>query len=403
MDIPAITTEFAYRAPVVMPQSSSEYYPSPEEELDTDISDLEIEEAGVAFPYNDKPIPKQEEKSFKEKFSENIWYKARIGGKCLLVSSCLFAVMVLAFECILFALFARNLDTMRVNKPEATNAIWRSGKRNAVATYLALYIYAEIYQVLYSLLILYTKSVYHLVTYNIFLGAMAVYSGIQYYELRNTLLFDLTYDSWQTACTAFSVVVICLSCLACLIQLLNARYLWKIFIKSTGEKVGNKSSMVHANTAFNLNRNAIILGVFFFPAFTLQFAVIVLQRNDPEFIITIVILALSYFVLLLSDYCAVREKPAGLLLVFLAYLCGLAYLSFKLYRLFTRYVSIPGKRSLIAFDIFCMVLLLWLLVLLAAVWYYFGNGIKEIYSSNYRLTRKEADTSKTSTTSFSDL
>ncbi len=387
-----------------MRQDSPEFYPrAEEEELDTDISDLEIEENAEAFPYNDKPTPNQERKSFKENFSEKIWYKARIGGKCFLISSFLFAVMVLAFECILFALFAKHLDSMRVDKPEAVNATWRSEKRSAVATYLALYIYAEIYQVLYSMLILYTKSVYHLVTYIIFLCAMAVYSGIQYYELKNTLLYDLTYDSWETACTAFSIVVICLSCIACLVQAANAKYLWKIFIKSTGEKVGNKSSIVHANIAFNLNRNSLILGVFFFPAFTLQFAVIVLQRDDPEFVVTIVILALSYFVLLLSDFCAVKENLYGLVLVLIAYLGGLAYLTFKLYRLFTRYVSIPGKRSLIAFDIFCMLLLLWLLILLFAVRYYFGNGIKDIYRSNYQFRKKTTDACSTSTTSFNDI
>ena len=81
-----------------MRQDSPEFYPrAEEEELDTDISDLEIEENAEAFPYNDKPTPNQERKSFKENFSEKIWYKARIGGKCFLISSFLSSSTTLTF------------------------------------------------------------------------------------------------------------------------------------------------------------------------------------------------------------------------------------------------------------------------------------------------------------------
>ncbi|QPG73591.1 hypothetical protein FOA43_000903 [Brettanomyces nanus] len=255
--------------------------------------------------------------------------------------------------------------------------------KNAVATYLALYIYAEIYQVIFTVIILYTKNIYHLISYLIFLCAMAVYSGIQFYELKNTLFFGLLYSSWERFCKAFSIIVIVLSCIVCLVQAVNV---WKMriqFLKATGEKVSNNPKLIRADIIFNLHRNALIIAAFFFPAFTLQFAVIVLDKTDPEFVITIVILGLSYLVLILADYCAARKYSWGLYAVLLAYMGAMSYLAFKIYRMFTWYSMIPGRRSLIAFDIFCIILLIWMSLLTVLVKWNF-NSLK-------RVNRQESD------------
>lgn len=367
-----------------MPESLPDYCQPIEEGSGSDVSDLIIPDSRPATAYPEENAqPKQESKSLKTRLDSKLWIPGDFWERFLLFSSFLSAFLLLFFECFIFGLFTKHIDNMQVDRPEAVDYDWRTKKRNAVATYLALYIYAEIYQLIYTCVIFYTKNIYHLVAYFFFLCAMAVYSGIQYYELKNTLFYNLNYDHWQTTCKAFSIVVIALSCAICVIQATSLYNLRSRFVKLTGEKVGNRTSLIHSNIIFNLHRTALIMGVFFFPAFTLQFAVIVLSKSDPEFIITIIILALSYLILLLADYSAVREYIWGFMIVIPAYMAGMAYLAFKLYRLFTRYVGIPGRRSLVAFDIFCIVLLLWLMILTPVIIYDFGRGLKQIYSSDY--------------------
>ncbi|VEU21665.1 DEKNAAC102215 [Brettanomyces naardenensis] len=367
-----------------------------DEELSTDVSDVELGDQSDTAPSVLEPSqPKEQRQSFFARLRLRIWQNDGFWGKVLLITSISSAIVILAFECFLFGLFAKNIDSIQPDRPQAVDASWKIGKRNAVATYLALYIYAEIYQVMFTLLILYTKNIYHLLSYLVFLCAMAVYSGIQFYELNYTLLYNLLSDStWEKACKGIAIAVIAVSCLVCVIQGINARKLRIAFIKITGEKVGNRTSLINSNIVFNLHRNALIVTGFFLTAFTLQFAVIVLNKNDPEFAITIVVLALSYLIIVLADYGAVREKSIFLYLSFIAYMGGLAYLIFKLYRLFTRYATMPGKRSLVAFDIFCILLVIWLMVLSVLVRLNFGKGLKTIYEGNYHFARGEAEETK---------
>ncbi|GMG24538.1 unnamed protein product [Ambrosiozyma monospora] len=307
--------------------------------------------------------------------------------KSFLLVSMVFAVLILTLEAFLFGVYLANIGSINYIKDDGKDTHnnsheWVVTKRNAVATYLALYIYAEIYQVVLALITIYTRNIYHLVSSVGFLAAMCAYSGVQYSELHKTLI-NAEHQNWQTICQAISIAIIVIAVVLVINQAAIAWQLKDIFIQHTGEKTGMNTNLIKANMFFNLHRNAVILSFFFFPAFTLQFIVIALKRNDPEFIITVIVLVLSLFLLLLADFCATRELLFPLLVLIVFYLGAIAYLLFKLIRLFTKYANQPGKRSLVVFDIFTLLLAFWLATITVVVISNFGKGLKKLYANNY--------------------
>ncbi|GME85548.1 unnamed protein product [Ambrosiozyma monospora] len=285
--------------------------------------------------------PKQQSLSRWAKFLQNVWFNDNAWMKSYLLVSMIFAVLILTLEAFLFGVYLANIGSINyINDPdEDTNNYdhnWVVTKRNAVATYLALYIYAEIYQVVLALITIYTRNIYHLVSSVGFLVAMCAYSGVQYSELHKTLI-NAEHQTWETVCQGISIAIIVIAIVLVINQAAIAWQLKDIFIQHTGEKTGMNTNLIKANMFFNLHRNAVLLSFFFFPAFTLQFIVIALKKSDPEFIITVIVLVLSLVLLVLADFCATRELLFPLVVLIVFYLAGIAYLLFKLVRLFTNY------------------------------------------------------------------
>ncbi|ODV87181.1 hypothetical protein CANARDRAFT_5735 [[Candida] arabinofermentans NRRL YB-2248] len=357
-------------------------------EVYSTIFDLN-EQAYVERLFKEGFKPHQKDKSIIRKFSDNVWKNGNAWNKIFLINSVISAVVILALEALIFAVYIQNMKSN----------VWNRAKYNAVAVYLALYIYAEIYQVVFTLIALSTSNVYHLYSAVLFLGAMAVYSGIQLHELDETLLSGLSGRFTRHTIQALSITVTVCSCVACVVQLIVSKMLFHKFKQATGEKVGNNFKLIQANMAFNLHRDCVILGYFFFPAFTLQFIVILVKKSDPEFTITVVVLALTFVILVLADYSATRELVIGMVLTIVCYLAGIAYLVFKLYRLTSGFYHSPGKRSLIAFDVFSLILIAVLIVISLIVTNNFGKGMKKINKNNYTFGSSKSHTFESDTES----
>ncbi|KAG7695393.1 hypothetical protein KL951_003835 [Ogataea haglerorum] len=384
---------------------------------------LQAPEKNMAFDGpKEHNIEKELEKTFWRKFRENVVDNDNAWIKLFLFASSISAIVILALECTICALFFSSFRLIESNNDDfnpilAIYGYYRSylkQKRYAMGAYLALYIYAELYQILTTFIILYTRNVYHLASSILFLAAMAIYAGIQYNEINMTItsfatysqLFTSTFDAFGSGTAAakvhiknLSIAVIILACSVCVIQLAIGLKLKDKFQKFTGEAIGNSRKMIYANTVFNLHRDALLLALFFAPGYFLQAVIIAPNKSDAEFRLTLAALVLSVFVIFGADYSTSREKKITSAFFSLCCTVGLGFIIFKIVRLYLRYHSasqgIPGRQSVVAFGVITTAILLCLMVLLLQVIRNFGLGLFEIYAGNYNWLRPAHGGSRT--------
>ncbi|CDK24328.1 unnamed protein product [Kuraishia capsulata CBS 1993] len=370
---------------------SREYYE--EENDDEQDEERSLTDDDEEEYYVDDQVQTVIRASFVDRLCAKTWPHTFIKHLFFFVSW-LSAVLVLALQCYIFGVYTREHTRGHDFYGEDEHS-HSEGKSRGVATYLGLFIFAEIYQVVATVLVFISSSVLHLYSLVIFLGAMAIYCGIQYHELQVTLIPDLT-GNWAAATEGASIAVIAVSCVTCIIQFCIS-YFWL-----TDQLGGLSAFDVGLNVKiqrkvmyFHLHRTALFLCAFFFPAFALQFILILISRSDVEFALTIVVMPVSMVVLWFADFCAVRRSKKGLSLCLFVYACGAAYVVFKLVRLYHKYPSdLPGRRSLIAFGIFTLVLLACLAVITILVMSS-GDDLKGIIVGYRRLPGYESKQSKT--------
>ncbi|KAH3666542.1 hypothetical protein OGAPHI_003539 [Ogataea philodendri] len=372
---------------------------------------LNAPEKNMAFDDpKERNLEKELERTFWRKFRENVVDNDDTWIKLFLILSCLSAIITLAIECAICGLFMDRFKLLATGTNDynpilAVYGYYRSflkQKRYAMGAYLALYIYAELYLVIMTLIVLYTRNVYHLMSSVLFLAAMAIYSGIQYNEITTTItsfntynqLFTSTTDAFQSGVEqatrkikGLSIAVIVIASLACLVQSAIGYKLKDKFQQFTGEAVGNNRKMIYANTVFNLHRDALLLALFFAPGYFLQSVIIAPNKSDAEFGLTIAALVLSFLVVFGADFCTSREKKLPSTFFSACCTIGLGFIVFKIVRVYLRYPSngqdLPGRKSVVAFGVITAVLLLCLMILLLQVIRNFELGLYSIYAGNY--------------------
>ncbi|ODV82631.1 hypothetical protein CANARDRAFT_30674 [[Candida] arabinofermentans NRRL YB-2248] len=378
-----------------------------------------LQNTGDVYAFNDpeqRNEGKELAKSFWKKFSDNVWNNDNTWVKAFLIVSCFATLVILAIECAIFGLFMVRFD-YDIGKNDIFNPInaiygfyryYLKQKRRAMAAYLALYIYAEVYQAFMTLVVLYTRNVFHLTSCILFLIAMAIYSGIEYNELENTITNINAYSKlFETATSTFnehtgnassainglSIVVIVISALSCLILAFIGYKLRSSFKQTAGETIGNNNKLITANVIFNFHRDALLLAFFFCPGFFLQAIIIAPDKSDAEFGLSIAGLVLSFIVILTSDFYASREMKLGTIFSNAWFVLGLALIIVKLVRIYTRYSDedLPGRQSVVAFGVITALLLVGLIILSSLVVKNFGLGLYQIYSRNYNWLSKAKD------------
>lgn len=118
---------------------------------------------------------------------------------------------------------------------------------------------------------------------------------------------------------------------------------------------------------------------FFFLGFIVQFVVVVADKNDPEFALTIVTIPITILILLLAAFFTRRENKIGMVCIIVLYFGGLSYFIFKLVRIYQ-----PGhkqnyeavRRSLTAFAVITILLILLTITNAIVCIRNFGKGLK---------------------------
>lgn len=268
------------------------------------------------------------------------------------------AFCILACEAYMYA--AINIHKANLNSEDSYAEL---------SIYLALFIFAAIYQVLLSVVGLRTKNMLLLAGLCMFYACMVIYTGIQYDEVKKVLGSDMA-AVWRQATRATNIATI-----AVLAATLVAHVLILYFVLQKNvkwfryKKIGGDFGIRRMYSVFQIHRTLLIFDFFFFVGFTIQFLVIMVKdKLSVEFILTVCVLPLTILLLLAADIAGSREWVVLSVATVVVFFGGIVYVLFKMVRLYTKYTSaflltihpgdyFPGRKSLLTFGILTLLLL----------------------------------------------
>ena len=135
---------------------------------------------------------------------------------------------------------------------------------------------------------------------------------------------------------------------------------------------------------------------FFFLAFTVQFLVVVENTSNVELALTAAALVITFIILFLAAWWVRRESVAGMIVVIIVYFIALGYFLFKLIRMYAADAARiddykPARKSLTAFAVLTILLLLVTIVIACVCTHNFNKGLKP-HVNNSAVESKSAGT-----------
>lgn len=120
---------------------------------------------------------------------------------------------------------------------------------------------------------------------------------------------------------------------------------------------------------------------FFFLAFTVQFLVVVENTTKLEQALTAAALVVTFFLLFLAAWWVRRESFAGMISIIIVYFICMGYFLFKLIRMYVADINRqedykPARKSLTAFAILTILLLICTIVTACLCTHNFNKGLK---------------------------
>lgn len=314
----------------------------------------------------------------------------KVSARIFFIISIVSAILILVFEIYMYAV-------INVHKIKIGSDI----KYKEISIYLALFIFASIFQVFITWVGLRSKNMLLLLTLCLFYACMLIYTGIQYQEISEFVSVVLS-GNWKTATRAMNIATIVVLAVTMLVQAylilghLNSYVNWFSF-KTIGGDIRTKRFY----QVFQIHRSLLIFGFFFFLAFTIQFLIIMSNNlKKVEFILTVIVLPLTIILLIASDYFIAKEILVCSIFCLIIYFGGIAYVLFKMIRLYTKYTSaysisvkpgvyFPGRNSLITFGVITLLFLVGIVTTEITLMINFNKGLKQIVGSpNYRIFSK---------------
>ncbi|CAI5759316.1 unnamed protein product [Candida verbasci] len=305
-------------------------------------------------------------------------------SKLFLLISIISATLIILFEAYMFAV-------LNIHKHDIYDA-----KYIEISIYLALFIFAGVYQIIVSLIAIYSTNLLLLVFLMLFYGSMMIYTGVQYYEMSSKITMILKGD-WSKISYGLNIATIGVIGLTLVLQSFVVYFGLKRYVSwFTFKKIGADFKLKRIYKVFQIHRSVLLLDFFFFVGFTVQFLIIMVNKKDSqEFILTIIVLPLTIITLLISDISTTREWYYGTILVVCIFTCGIIFVLFKLIRMYTKNTSayglalttggyFLGKNSLLIFGIITSILLVTTIILEIWVTFNYNKGLLNFVNSNYK-------------------
>ncbi|KAK9233920.1 hypothetical protein V1525DRAFT_436107 [Lipomyces kononenkoae] len=302
--------------------------------------------------------------------------------------------IVLAFEGYVFGQFEANIsaDIGAAQRQDSNTVV--------IPTYLALFIFGEIFQVVVAWDSLRLKNTIQAIMLCLFNAAMLVYAGIQYeqiqqatYTLSNMQLTDnsnayvLGGSTWGDM-KPFLIAIIGVIGVGGFIMSYICFQLYREFGWTIYKQIGADLRMKHRYLAYQIFMSLLKFDFVFFLGFTIQFVVIILQRKDIEFALTIAVIPCTIIGLLLTAMIVRHELYYGMISMIFLFFAGMAYFLFKLVRMYQpsqAYKYVAARKSLTIFAVITLFLIIVTIINAIVCTRNFGKGLKQyVYKSSRR-------------------
>ncbi|KAJ3291725.1 hypothetical protein HK104_005863 [Borealophlyctis nickersoniae] len=305
-------------------------------------------------------------------------------GKLTLFAVLIEAITVIILESVVAAIFWKYYNP--------GEAIGVGGATRGVPVYLIIFIIAQLFQIVLCWDAVWHKNTIQIVGFVAFNLCVCAYSIFQYSQMigivNNSAAALLEHDK-QTLQAVLIVIPIVVAVFEAMFLFfafkLYLEFGWKIY-----KKIGADPKMRNMYRVYQIFLMLLKLDVFFVSGFGVQFLVLVIHSNDPEFALTIAALPIMMIILVLAVYGVRREDKWIMGLFCVGLVLAMAYFIFKLARIYTRQDDPrykDTKNYLTFFASLSLAVVLGTLVNAILCYRNFGRGLKQhIMSSSSNVT-----------------
>jgi len=284
------------------------------------------------------------------------------------------AALVLAFECYVFAHFQIHL--------QHSNNAGSSSSSRTIPTFLTLYIFGFLYQLLLvwdALRMKNTIQVIGLVMYNV---GLLIYGAVQMEQIKEAI-FDLAEDEvlhediWSDT-KPFLIAIPAIIAVGAIALGVCAWKLYDEFAWTIYKRISADLRMKRRYLQYQIYIALLKFDFFFFLGFTVQFVVIVTQRQI-EFALTIAAMPVTIMILLAAAWFVRKENLWGTIAVVILYFGGLAYFVFKLVRMYSSAredAYRPARKELASFAVLTIILILLTITNACICAFNYNKGLK---------------------------